>query len=61
MAAYVKGLHADLDELARSERWVEVVGVDATHAMLLQRPREVAGLVADFVRRVGAGEWKARS
>ncbi|KOT58843.1 hypothetical protein ADK44_19460 [Streptomyces rimosus subsp. rimosus] len=29
MAAYVKGLHADLDELARTERWVEVGGVDA--------------------------------
>ncbi|MGW7552285.1 alpha/beta fold hydrolase [Streptomyces rimosus] len=57
MAAYVKGLHADLDELARTERWVEVAGVDATHAMLLERPREVAALVADFVRRVGAGEW----
>ncbi|KOT90554.1 aromatic ring-opening dioxygenase LigA, partial [Streptomyces rimosus subsp. pseudoverticillatus] len=57
MAAYVKGLHAELDELARTERWVEVAGVDATHAMLLERPREVAGLVADFVRRVGAGEW----
>ncbi|WP_030370630.1 alpha/beta fold hydrolase [Streptomyces rimosus] len=59
MAAYVKGLHAELDELARTERWVEVAGVDATHAMLLERPREVADLVADFVRRVGAGEWGA--
>ncbi len=58
MAAYVKGLHADLDELARSEAWVEVAGVDATHAMLLERPREVADLVADFVRRVGVGAWE---
>ncbi|KWT61104.1 aromatic ring-opening dioxygenase LigA [Streptomyces albus subsp. albus] len=56
MAAYVKGLHAELDELARSEAWIEVAGVDATHAMVLERPREVADLVADFVRRVGAGE-----
>ncbi len=60
MAAYVRGLHADLDELARTQPWVEVAGVDATHAMLLERPREVADLVVEFVRRVEAGEWGAR-
>lgn len=54
MAAYVKGLHADLDELARTQPWVEVAGVEATHAMLLERPREVAELVAGFVARVAA-------
>ncbi|MFH8406961.1 alpha/beta fold hydrolase [Streptomyces sp. NPDC018019] len=53
MAAYVKGLHVELDELARTETWVEVAGVDATHAMLLERPEEVAELVAGFVERVG--------
>ncbi|OKI09714.1 hypothetical protein A6A06_03380 [Streptomyces sp. CB02923] len=56
MAAYVKGLHADLDELARTQPWVEVAGVDATHAMLLERPREVADLVLGFVARVAEGK-----
>ncbi|MEV5592931.1 alpha/beta hydrolase [Streptomyces sp. NPDC052496] len=55
MAAYVRGLHADLDELARTQPWVEVAGVDATHAMLMERPAEVAALVTDFAARVHAG------
>ncbi|MFD7666877.1 hypothetical protein [Streptomyces sp. NPDC059788] len=31
----------------------EVAGVDATHGMLLERPGEIADLVADFAARVG--------
>ncbi len=52
MAAYVQGLRADLEELARAQPWVEVVGVDATHAMLLEKPREVAEVVEGFVTRL---------
>ncbi|MFF4601709.1 alpha/beta fold hydrolase [Streptomyces sp. NPDC001339] len=50
MAAYVVGLRRDLDELARSRPNVSVAGVDGTHAMVLERPEEVAGLVAEFVQ-----------
>ncbi|MEU8784121.1 alpha/beta hydrolase [Streptomyces sp. NPDC048637] len=50
MAAYVKGLARDLAELARTRPQVTVAGVDGTHAMLLERPAEVAGLVTGFVR-----------
>ncbi|MEU8913600.1 alpha/beta hydrolase [Streptomyces nigrescens] len=50
MAAYVKGLVRDLAELARTRPQVTVAGVDGTHAMLLERPAEVAELVSGFVR-----------
>ncbi|WP_432145460.1 alpha/beta fold hydrolase [Streptomyces sp. bgisy084] len=50
MAAYVRGLARDLAELARTRPRVTVAGVDGTHAMLLERPEEVAGLVSGFVR-----------
>ncbi|USA01472.1 alpha/beta hydrolase [Streptomyces lydicamycinicus] len=50
MAAYVRGLARDLAELARTRPQVTVAGVDGTHAMLLERPEDVAGLVSGFVR-----------
>lgn len=50
MAAYVRGLAQDLADLARSRPQVTVAGVDGTHAMLLERPAEVAELVSGFVR-----------
>ncbi|WP_405841219.1 alpha/beta hydrolase [Streptomyces platensis] len=50
MAAYVQGLARDLAELARTRPQVTVAGVDGTHAMLLERPEDVAGLVSGFVR-----------
>ncbi len=49
MAAYTEGLRRDLDELARTQERVTVAGVDATHAMLLERPAEIAALVTRFV------------
>ncbi|MEU8682079.1 hypothetical protein [Streptomyces sp. NPDC048611] len=49
MAAYVRGLARDLADLARSGPEVTVAGVDGTHAMLLERPAEVAELVSGFV------------
>lgn len=52
MAAYTEGLRRDLGELARTCPCVTVAGVDGTHAMLLERPAEVAGLVAGFVATV---------
>ncbi|MGA5562366.1 hypothetical protein ACPCUV_14485 [Streptomyces platensis] len=50
MAAYVRGPARDLAELARTCPLVTVSGVDGTHAMPLERPEEVAGLVSGFVR-----------
>ncbi|WP_042148136.1 alpha/beta fold hydrolase [Streptomyces lydicamycinicus] len=50
MAAYVRGLARDLAELARTRPQVTVAGVDGTHAMLLERPEDVAGLVSGFAR-----------
>ncbi|MFE1773396.1 alpha/beta fold hydrolase [Streptomyces sp. NPDC059008] len=52
MAAYVEGLRRDLGELARTQPQVTVAGVDGTHAMALERPAEVAELVAGFVAGV---------
>ncbi|WP_246103297.1 hypothetical protein [Streptomyces piniterrae] len=49
MAAYVAGLSRDLGELARTHPQVTVEGVDGTHAMVLERPAEIAGLVGEFV------------
>ncbi|MFB6438489.1 alpha/beta fold hydrolase [Streptomyces sp. NPDC056411] len=61
MAAYVEGLRRDLAELARTRPGVRVAGVDGTHAMVLERPAEVADLVAGFVAgAVGPGTGGAR-
>ncbi|MEE4421702.1 alpha/beta fold hydrolase [Streptomyces bugieae] len=49
MAAYTEGLRHDLAELARTQPHVTVAGVDATHAMVLERPQEIAELVTTFV------------
>ncbi|MFJ9420228.1 alpha/beta fold hydrolase [Streptomyces sp. NPDC101227] len=49
MGAYQEGLRRDLDELAGEREWVSVTGVDATHAMLLERPAEIAELVSGCV------------
>ncbi|ARF57213.1 hypothetical protein B1H19_26310 [Streptomyces gilvosporeus] len=49
MTAYTEGLRRDLDELARTRQRVTVAGVDATHAMLLERPAEIAALVTRLV------------
>ncbi|UQA93308.1 alpha/beta hydrolase [Streptomyces halobius] len=51
MAAYAEGLRRDLGELARTQPHVTVAGVDGTHAMVLERPAEIAGLVGGFVAR----------
>ncbi|MFI0903860.1 alpha/beta fold hydrolase [Streptomyces sioyaensis] len=49
MAAYARGLARDLDALARIRPHVTVAEVDGTHAMVLERPEEIAGLVGGFV------------
>ncbi|MFJ1593274.1 alpha/beta fold hydrolase [Kitasatospora albolonga] len=49
--AYGKGLARDLAELAARQPNVTVEGVAAGHAMLLQAPERVAGLVVDFIGR----------
>lgn len=63
MAAYGEGLRRDLGELARTAERVTVAGVDATHAMLLERPREIAELVSGFVagRECDGTLWPAGS
>lgn len=48
MAAYAVGLDRDLDRLAEVRPNVTVERVDATHAMLLERPAEVAERVLAF-------------
>ncbi|MGA6168785.1 alpha/beta fold hydrolase [Streptomyces sp. NPDC012600] len=49
--AYGKGLERDLAELAAQRPNVTVEGIAAGHAMLLQAPERVAGLVLDFIGR----------
>ncbi|MEX2969070.1 alpha/beta fold hydrolase [Streptomyces sp. C184] len=49
MAAYARGLARDLDALARTRPHVTVAEVEGTHAMVLERPEEIAGLVTGFV------------
>ncbi|MEW9515869.1 alpha/beta fold hydrolase [Streptomyces tubercidicus] len=65
MAAYARGLERDLEELARTRPQVTVAGVDGTHAMQLERPAEIAELVAGFVaetvRRPARGRWMNES
>ncbi|MFE2292849.1 alpha/beta fold hydrolase [Streptomyces sp. NPDC059452] len=50
--AYGKGLERDLAELAARQPNVTVEGIAAGHAMLLQAPERVAGLVVEFIGRV---------
>lgn len=52
MAAYAKGLDRDLGELAAAHPHLTVRTLDASHAMLLECPREVAGLVRSFTSGV---------
>ncbi|WP_329027053.1 hypothetical protein [Streptomyces sp. NBC_00690] len=51
LVEYGKGLDEDLAALtaARGVERVRVVELDATHAMLLEEPLEVAELVAGFL------------
>ncbi|WP_432014041.1 alpha/beta fold hydrolase [Streptomyces cucumeris] len=53
MAAYVKGLDRELTALAAERPLLTVRGLDATHAMLLERPDAVAAAIRDFVQRLG--------
>ncbi|MEU1803122.1 alpha/beta hydrolase [Streptomyces sp. NPDC019937] len=48
MAAYMKGLEAGLGKLAAEHPRISVRTVDASHAMLLERPRALAELVRSF-------------
>lgn len=49
MSAYRRGLDRDLDGLAETRPDVQVVRLDATHAMVFERPHELADLVAGFL------------
>ncbi|NSC25364.1 alpha/beta hydrolase [Streptomyces albus subsp. chlorinus] len=51
MAAYATGLARDLARLATTHPHVTVEEVDATHAMLLERPDDVAALILTFAAR----------
>lgn len=48
MAAYLKGLEAELGALAADHPRIAVHTLDASHAMLLERPRALAELVHSF-------------
>jgi len=52
MAAYAKGLARDLSALAEERPQVTVVGIDGTHAMLLENPRAVADAILAFTSRL---------
>ncbi|QKV91963.1 alpha/beta hydrolase [Streptomyces sp. NA02950] len=52
MAAYVKGLDRELAALAAERPSLTVRTVDATHAMLLERPRTLAEEIRAFVHRL---------
>ncbi len=49
MAAYRRGLDRDLDSLAAANPAVTLRRLDTTHAMPLEAPKMVAGLIRDFV------------
>ncbi|MEU8973307.1 alpha/beta hydrolase [Streptomyces monashensis] len=51
MSAYAEGLNRDLRELARTQPHVTVEDIDATHAMLLERPGDVAARILSFAAR----------
>ncbi|OIK03745.1 alpha/beta fold hydrolase [Streptomyces monashensis] len=51
MSAYAEGLSRDLRELARTQPHVTVADIDATHAMLLERPGDVATRILSFTER----------
>ncbi|MGP3924712.1 alpha/beta fold hydrolase [Streptomyces sp. 8N616] len=53
MAAYTVGLDRDLAAMARTQSQVTVEGVDATHAMLLEKPGEVAERIHTFLGGIG--------
>ncbi|MEU6509019.1 hypothetical protein [Streptomyces sp. NPDC046942] len=53
MTAYAKRLSRDLREPARTQPHVTVEGIAATHAMLLERPEEVAAQILGFTESVG--------
>ncbi|MEU0843635.1 alpha/beta hydrolase [Streptomyces sp. NPDC005962] len=48
MAAYLKGLEAELGALAADQPRIVVHALDASHAMPLERPRALAELVRSF-------------
>ncbi|MDX3230020.1 alpha/beta hydrolase [Streptomyces sp. ME19-01-6] len=55
MAAYVKGLDRDLRRLAAAHPHITLHTVDdASHAMLLERPHAVAGLIRSFTTGLGS-------
>ncbi|MFD2078052.1 hypothetical protein [Actinopolymorpha cephalotaxi] len=49
MAAYRRGLDRDLDSLAAANPAVTLRRLDTTHAMPLEAPKRVAGLIREFV------------
>ncbi|MFF8285218.1 alpha/beta fold hydrolase [Streptomyces albus] len=51
MAAYARGLERDLSRLAGEQPHITVEGIDATHAMLFEQPREVAAHILAFTAR----------
>ncbi|MFD8422192.1 alpha/beta fold hydrolase [Streptomyces sp. NPDC059466] len=55
MTAYGKGLARDLAALAELRAHVRVVGIDGTHAMLLENPGAVAGAVLAFAAEAFRG------
>ncbi|MEU5023815.1 alpha/beta fold hydrolase [Streptomyces milbemycinicus] len=59
MAAYVKGLDRDLGELAAAHPHITLETLDASHAMLLERPNAVAGLIRSFT--TGTAGLRSRS
>lgn len=54
MTAYVKGLDRDLSELAAAHPHLALRTIDASHAMLLECPGAVAGLIRSFTTGLGA-------
>lgn len=49
MAAYRRGLDRDFATLVAANPAVQVVGVDASHAMTLEQPRDLAALLVEFL------------
>ncbi|MER6351667.1 alpha/beta hydrolase [Streptomyces sp. NPDC001634] len=56
MAAYAEGLARDLAALAAERDDVTVTEIDATHAMLLENPRAVAGAILGFTSPRGSSQ-----
>jgi pimeloyl-ACP methyl ester carboxylesterase len=53
MAAYMKGLETELKALAADHPRIAVRTVDASHAMVVERPRALAELVRSFTTGLG--------